>query len=90
MKIWIKAAAVGAALALAACGGNDRAENVEEAAENRAETLEDMADNATNEAAEEALENRAEAVEEAGEEKAEAIEESDGASTHEESNVSGM
>lgn len=92
MRIAIKAAMVGAALALAACGGNgdDRAaENVEDAAENQADLLEEMAENATNEAAEEALENRADAVEDTGEEKADAIDDSDGA-TNVDSNVAGM
>jgi hypothetical protein len=93
MRNWTKAAMLGAALALAGCGGggdDQAAENVEAAAENQAENFEAAADNATNDTVEEQLEENASAAREAGEEKADEIDDSDGANASVESNVSGM
>ena len=76
MKIVSKALAIAAFAALAACGGNDAADNVVENAENTAESLENQADalveDAENQA--DALENSADNVVEAAENEADAIE----------------
>ncbi|GFM28952.1 uncharacterized protein PY1_contig-06-192 [Novosphingobium sp. PY1] len=72
MKKFIYLAGPAALLALAACQ-SEKADNVEDAAENRADQLDEMADNATSEAQEEALENKADRVEEQGEEAANKI-----------------
>jgi hypothetical protein len=78
MKLILKTTAFAALLSLAACGGNDAAEqkadNIEAATENQVDVLEDAADNATTENAADALENKADAVEAAGENKADAAE----------------
>lgn len=80
MKNYARILVGSAFLALAACGGQgDDAlgDNVADAAENRADVLEEMADNAATPAMEGALEDRADAVEEMGEAAEEAIDEAD-------------
>jgi hypothetical protein len=65
--------------ALAACNNTpaeNKAENIEEAAEANADMLDEAAENATNESTEDALENAAEQTREAGENAAEAVENS--------------
>lgn len=72
--------ASGAALALAACGGqgDDAAgDAVAESADNQADAMEEMADNMSGNA-EEAMEDKAEAVRDKGEMKEEAIDDADG------------
>lgn len=75
--------ALGAAglLALAACGGNaddQAADNIEAMTENRADALEEAADN-TSGAAEDALEDQADNVREMGEDKADEADDNDDA-----------
>lgn len=82
MKIAIKLFATGAALALAACGGNaddKAAENIEAMTENRADALEATADQTGNGQAADALEDRADNVEEMGEDAADRADDSDDA-----------
>ena len=45
MKLIIKAAAVSGLIALAACGGTEKGDNMEAAADNQAAALENQADN---------------------------------------------
>lgn len=81
MKSILKTAMAGAGLmALAACGGgadDKAADNIEAAAENRADALEDLADNTTNETLADSLEAQADNAEDAGKAKADAIDDAD-------------
>ncbi|HEX2762451.1 MAG TPA: hypothetical protein VHM92_01215 [Allosphingosinicella sp.] len=60
-------------LALAGCGGNSTADNVEAAADQTGDNLEALAENAANPAEAEALENQAILTRETGRNDAEAI-----------------
>lgn len=82
MKIAIKALGIGAALTLAACGGNaddQAAENIEAMTENRADALEQAADQTGNEQLSDALEDRADNVEEMGDDAADRADDNDDA-----------
>ncbi|PWG02907.1 hypothetical protein [Sphingosinicella humi] len=80
MRTMIIAGLGAATLALAACGGqgdDSLGDNAADAAENRADILEDMADNAATDAEADALEQQADVVEDMGEAREEAIDEAD-------------
>jgi hypothetical protein len=82
MRTILKAAAAAALLSLGACGDREaddrKADNIIEEGENKADALDEAADNAATENQADALENKADAVREKAENKAEAVEENKG------------
>ena len=77
MKIIVKGAMVAGLMALGACNNSaseQAADNVEAVGENKADVLDEAADNAATEAGADALENKADEVRDAAENTADAIE----------------
>ena len=77
MRMIVKGAMVAGLMALGACNSSESeraADNVEAVADNKADALEEAADNAATEVQADALENKADGIEAAAENKADAIE----------------